>query len=239
MFQTIFCCVMLFCLCLWYTFIHSACRTTARRCWDLQLWLISTASCRNTFKISIFWWWRASGREVGMQEGGGGRLRCTSSVYEAESKWLSKRVRGCLWVWERKRERETVVMIDARLPPLCSSEWLQQKAQNNIPDSLLCFFLSPCVSASRRGLRSQLCRGYAETEPASEAGSLAAINKLGLEDHRHERGMLDLELTIWADIIAVEGKQKGKKKKKKKGEEGGVCSPESLWMQLINLKKII
>lgn len=87
-------------------------------------------------------------------------------------------------------------MIDARLPPLCSSEWLQQKAQNNIPDSLLCFFLFPCVSASRRGLRSQLCRGDAETEPASEAGSLAAINKLWLEDHGHERGTLDLQLTI-------------------------------------------
>lgn len=163
------CVFYIFCVCLWCTSIHSACRTTARRGGDLQLCLISTASCRNTFKISIFWWWRASGREVGMQEGGGGRLRCTSSAYEAESKWLSKRVRGCLWVWERKRERETVVMIDARLPPLCSSEWLQQKAQNNIPDSPLCFFLSPCVSASRRGLRSQLCRGYAEAEPASES----------------------------------------------------------------------
>ncbi|KAK5865032.1 hypothetical protein PBY51_016228 [Eleginops maclovinus] len=77
-------------------------------------------------------------------------------------------------------------MIDARLPPLCSSEWLQQKAQNNIPDSPLCFFLSPCVSASRGGLRSQLCRGYAETEPASHAGSLDAINKLGSEEHSHE-----------------------------------------------------
>lgn len=106
----------------------------------------------------------------------------------------SERVFVC--VGEKKRERETVVMIDARLPPLCSSEWLQQKAQNNIPDSLLCFFLSLCVSASRRGLRSQLCRGYAETEPASEAGSLAAINKLGLEDHSHERETLDLQLTI-------------------------------------------
>lgn len=38
----------------------------------------------------------------------------------------SERVFVC--VWERKRERETVVMIDARLPPLCSSEWLQQKS---------------------------------------------------------------------------------------------------------------
>lgn len=43
-------------------------------------------------------------------------------------------------VYGREKERETVVMIDARLPPLCSSEWLQQKAQNNIPDSLLRFF---------------------------------------------------------------------------------------------------
>lgn len=40
----------------------------------------------------------------------------------------SERVFVCVCVWERKRERETVVMIDARLPPLCSSEWLQQKS---------------------------------------------------------------------------------------------------------------
>lgn len=100
-----------------------------------------------------------------------------------------------------------------------------RKAQNNIPDSLLCFFFSlpPCVSASRRGLRSQLCRGYAETEPAQGAGSLAAINKLGSGERGHEREMLDRQLTIWADIIAVEGKQRGKKKKwkKKRSKEWG------------------
>lgn len=107
----------------------------------------------------------------------------------------SERVFVC--VWERKRERETVVMIDARLPPLCSSEWLQQK-KHRITSLTPCsaFSLSPCVSASRRGLRSQLCRGYAETEPASEARSLAAINKLGLEDHGNEREALDLQLTV-------------------------------------------
>lgn len=119
--------------------------------------------------INILMVTRRRGREGRVVGGWGVRLRCTSSVYEAESKWLSKRVRGCLCVWEGKRERETVVMIDARLPPLCSSEWLQQKAQNNIPDSPLCCFLSPCISARRRGLRSQLCRGYAVTVLASEA----------------------------------------------------------------------
>lgn len=55
----------------------------------------------------------------------------------------------------RGRERETVVMIDARLPPLCSSEWLQQKAQNNIPTPLSAFLppsltRSPTLSLSLR-----------------------------------------------------------------------------------------
>lgn len=154
---------------------------------------------------------------------------------------VTEQERVCVCGREKERERETVVMIDARLPPLCSSEWLQQK-KHRITSLTPCsafFSLSPCVSASRRGLRSQLCRGYAETEPASEARSLAAINKLGLEDHGNEREALDLQLTVWADTIAEERKQKGKKKKKKKKGEGGVWSLESLWMQLINLKKII
>lgn len=158
--------------------------------------------------------------ERGTERGRGARLRCTNSVYEAENKWLSKGERGGrLWEWARERERETAVMIDARLPPLCSSEWLQQKAQNNIPDSLLCFpplspllpislslslsplppslslslspspahSLSLCVSASRRRLRSQLCRGYAVTEPGLEAGSPATINKLGLDNRSWEQ----------------------------------------------------
>lgn len=96
--------------------------------------------------------------------------------------------------WERKRERETVVMIDARLPPLCSSEGLQQKAQNNIPDYPLCFSPSLarrlshslCVSAGGQRLHSQLCRGYAETETGLEARSWGAINKLGLVDRGRE-----------------------------------------------------
>lgn len=96
----------------------------------------------------------------------------------------------------RGRERETVVMIDARLPPLCSSEWLQQKAQNNIPTPLSAFLPpaltrsrlshSLCVSAAGQRLHSQICRGYAETETGLEARSWGAINKLGLVDHSRE-----------------------------------------------------
>lgn len=171
----------------------------------MQQWVISTGSYCKTFKISIFWWWRASGRE----EGWNGRWRRTKV-----HKNLRQRASGQRWeregvrVWGRENEgeRETEVMIDARLPPLCSREWLQQKAQNNIPDSLLCFFFLPLLSASQRRweLRSQLCRGYAET--ASKAGSLTAINKLGLDDRSRERN--DLQLTVWAGVIAVDRKQK-------------------------------
>lgn len=219
-FQTTSSFVVLLCV---YTFIQSACRTTARRGRDLQLWLISTASCRNTFKISIFWWWRASGREGGeLQEGGGGRLRCTSSVYEAESKWLSERVRGCLWVWERKRERETVVMIDARLPPLCSSEWLQQKAQNNIPDSLLCFFLSPCVSASRRGAPltalQRLCWGWAGV--GSRISGCHQQVRVGRPQPWKKDAWSSINRLSWHHCSGRETKGQ-KKKKEKKGEEGG------------------
>lgn len=117
------------------------------------------------------------------------KMRCTNSAHEAETKWLSKSVRTS--ACGRERERETVVMIDARLPPLCSSEWLQQKAQNNIPDYQLCFSPSLasrlshslCVSAGGQRLHSQLCRGYAESETGLEARSRGAINKLGLVDH--------------------------------------------------------
>lgn len=216
--------------------------------------VIPTAARCNTLEISIFWWWRASEGKGERKEGGGGaRLRCTNSVYEAENKWLSIRERGgCLWEWAREGERETAVMIDARLPPLCSSEWLQQKAQNNIPDSLLCFFsplslslslapllpislsllllppspslspahsLSLCVSASRRRLRSQLCRGYAVTELGLEAGSPAAINKLGLDSRSCEREKaLSSIKPAKAGITAVERKERSERGKK---EEGG------------------
>lgn len=50
-----------------------------------------------------------------------------------------------------KRERETVVMIDARLPPLCSSEWLQQKAQNNILTPCSAFFSLPASQLADEG----------------------------------------------------------------------------------------
>lgn len=39
-------------------------------------------------------------------EGGGGRLRRTRTVYEAESKWLSGRARDCSCVGEREREKQ-------------------------------------------------------------------------------------------------------------------------------------
>lgn len=54
-------------------------------------------------------------------------------------------------VGEKKRERETVVMIDARLPPLCSSEWLQQKAQNNILTPCSAFFSLPASQLADEG----------------------------------------------------------------------------------------
>lgn len=54
-------------------------------------------------------------------------------------------------VGEKKRERETVVMIDARLPPLCSSEWLQQKAQNNILTPCSGFFSLPASRLADEG----------------------------------------------------------------------------------------
>lgn len=167
--------------------VYSPCGTKSRHDLDLQLWLISRAGCCNTFKISIFWWWRAS-QEARREEQKRGahtvRMRQRASDWAKECEDEQ--------VWERKRERETVVMINARLPPLCSSEWLQQKAQNNIPDSLLCFSPSLarglshslCVSAGGQRLHSQICRGYAETE--LEARSWGAINKLGLVDHGWE-----------------------------------------------------
>lgn len=82
---------------------------------------------------------------------------------------------------EGGRERETALMIDARLPPLCSIEWLQQKAQNNIHDSALGFSPPPpplfsCVSACRRRLRTLRCRGCAVTGLATETGSLASTS---------------------------------------------------------------
>ena len=121
--------------------------------------------------------------EEGMHARGRGKTEVrTCSAYEVESKLLSRGV--CLCVWEegrereREGERETALMIDARLPPLCSIEWLQQKAQNNIHDSLLCFFppLFSCDSACRRTLRTLRCRGCAETELATETGSLASTS---------------------------------------------------------------
>lgn len=79
---------------------------------------------------------------------------------DARGRWRGTEVhKQCVWsreqvteqeservfvsVGEKKRERETVVMIDARLPPLCSSEWLQQKAQNNILTPCSAFFSLP------------------------------------------------------------------------------------------------
>lgn len=82
-----------------------------------------------------------------MREGSGGTLRCTSSVYEAQSEGLTKRVRGCLCVCGREKERETVVMIDARLPPLCSSEWLQQN--HRITSLLPALLFFPSLPASQ------------------------------------------------------------------------------------------
>lgn len=119
--QWVFCVFHTFHESLWHAFIQSA---YWRRSGDLQRCLISTASCRNTFKISIFWWWRASEKEVGMREKGGGRQVHGQCEWGREQATEQESER----VFARERERETVVMIDARLPPLCSSEWLQQKS---------------------------------------------------------------------------------------------------------------
>lgn len=53
----------------------------------------------------------------------------TSSAYETKKQVTEARgASEGQTVWESRGERETVVMIDARLPPLCSTEWLQQKS---------------------------------------------------------------------------------------------------------------
>lgn len=109
MLWTILCFVMLFYLCPWYTFIYSA-RKTRRQGWDLQLWLISTASCCNTFELSIFWWWRAGGGWWGWR-GAGGRWRKTE--VHKQCVWDKKQVteqeseRVFVCVGEKKRERNS------------------------------------------------------------------------------------------------------------------------------------
>lgn len=125
---------------------------TTRHAKDLQRRLIPTAARCNTLKVSIFWWWRASEGKGERKEGGRSEAEVHKQcLWGREQVTEQERERGgCLREWARERERETAVMIDARLPPLCSSEWLQQKAQNNIPDSLLCFFsLSLTLSLAR------------------------------------------------------------------------------------------
>lgn len=164
------------------------------------------------------------------KEGGGGKKWGAQTVRmkQRPSDWAK------VWGWASmgEKERETVVMINARLPPLCSSEWLQQKAQNNIPEHPLCFSPSLarrlshslCVSAGGERLHSQLCRGYAETETgwSTILGSHQQVRvggqRLGIS--------LNLQLSSWADIIAVERVKKIRTV---------VCCVELLWLQLINL----
>lgn len=156
----------------------------------------------------------------GMQEGGGGRLRCTRA--EAESKRLSGRVRGCSYVWERKGEREKQWWWST---PGChhsvAASGCNKKHRITSLTPCSAFFLSLRLSYQTRAplaALQRLCWDWA----GIGSSSLVAINKLGLDGHSHERETLDLQLTIWGNIIAVERKQKGKKKKKKKGRGGSV-----------------
>lgn len=68
-----------------YTFIHTVCRTAAMRdrftaAVNFNSMLPQHVQDINILKVTSQW------EEREMQEGGGGRLRCTSTVYEAESK---------------------------------------------------------------------------------------------------------------------------------------------------------
>lgn len=181
---------------------------------DLQQWLIAKGSFCNTLKVSIFWWWRASQEERREEQKWGAQ---TVHMRQRPSDWAKVRMSKC----ERERERETVVMINARLPPLCSSEWLQQKAQNNIPDYPLCFSPSLvrrlshslCVSAGGERLRSQLCRGYTEAETGAGSTILGSHQQVRVGGPR-------LGIIARSSIIQLSRPHCSRKGKKKIKEEG-------------------
>lgn len=91
-------CFVMFYLCLRYTLIYSACKTT-RQDSDLQLWLISPASCKQHIQVinilMVTSWRRRRGwRKTEVH---------TSSAYETKSKWLRQRASG---LCGRAAERE-------------------------------------------------------------------------------------------------------------------------------------
>lgn len=145
----------------------------------------------------------------GRGAGGGERPRCAHAarvrareqVTGQGSVSVCMREEGNERARERERERETALMIDARLPPLCSIEWLQQKAQNNIHDSALGFSSPPppaslllrlCLQTKPPHIALQrLCR-----DGAGDRNGVFGINKLGFKGpEAMKRGTLDLQLS--------------------------------------------
>lgn len=119
----------------------------------------------------------------------------------------SERERERAREWESERERETAVMIDASLPPLCSSERLQQK--RGIKALLLSSPVALHLSVSPNA-----------TQTRRKLLPLPAINKLRRKDPQHKkkkRGVFALQLGNWADDTAVERERGGRRKKKRRG----------------------
>ncbi len=117
-------------------------------------------------------------------------------------------------------------MIDASLPPLCSSEWLQQK--HRITSQLLSSAF-PLTASPFPRCRELHTTPQSHTEQASQVQPLPAINKLGMKD------LEQWKRNAWSSINQLSWHHCGGKGKRQL-RDGGICLAVLLWMQITNFE---